>query len=291
MAEARGERAAPFVGTGLEIEEDRHAAARKERAATGFPGPDLRRSDGEYGSGNPVRLRHEAEVHPRIIDGDERLAKRIAESAAENFKIFPETEYPWKHIAESRYGKFIERDDRRKSRAAHAFTARTADIKSEFPRRAHGTFAEDIPGVFTGAEQDVRPRRIHRLPFDFARDPDGVGAEFPLEPREQIRSVSNLGSVRAENVFMRAFRSDVKHILIKAFGMEMTLGNVLFASSFLATDILSEVYGKKEADKAVWLGIAATIAFIITSLLWQLYVPAGNDVSAKNVLAVFSATP
>ena len=31
-------------------------------------------------------------------------------------------------------------------------------------------------------------------------------------------------------------------ILVNAFGMEMTLGNVLFASSFLATDILSEVY-------------------------------------------------
>lgn len=80
-------------------------------------------------------------------------------------------------------------------------------------------------------------------------------------------------------------------ILIKAFGMEMTLGNVLFASSFLATDILSEVYGKKEADKAVWLGIAATVAFIITSLLWQLYIPAENDVSAKNILSVFSVTP
>ena len=35
-------------------------------------------------------------------------------------------------------------------------------------------------------------------------------------------------------------------IVINAFGMEMTLGNVLFASTFLITDIISEIYGKKD---------------------------------------------
>lgn len=34
-------------------------------------------------------------------------------------------------------------------------------------------------------------------------------------------------------------------ILVNAFGMEQTLGNILFASTFLVTDILSEVSGKK----------------------------------------------
>ena len=36
-------------------------------------------------------------------------------------------------------------------------------------------------------------------------------------------------------------------IVVNAFGMEMTLGNILFASTFLVTDILSELYGKKAA--------------------------------------------
>ena len=40
-------------------------------------------------------------------------------------------------------------------------------------------------------------------------------------------------------------------ILVKAFGIEMTLGNILFASTFLVTDIVSELYGKKESFKAV----------------------------------------
>ena len=51
-------------------------------------------------------------------------------------------------------------------------------------------------------------------------------------------------------------------VLVHAFGMEQTLGNTLFASSFLATDILSELHGKKEADKGVYIGILTTVCFI-----------------------------
>ena len=45
-------------------------------------------------------------------------------------------------------------------------------------------------------------------------------------------------------------------IMIKAFGAEQTLGNVLFAVTFLITDILSECEGKKAADKAEALILA-----------------------------------
>ena len=37
-------------------------------------------------------------------------------------------------------------------------------------------------------------------------------------------------------------------ILINAFGIEMTLGNILFASTFLVTDILSELYDQSVLD-------------------------------------------
>ena len=37
-------------------------------------------------------------------------------------------------------------------------------------------------------------------------------------------------------------------IVVNAFGMTMTLGNILFASTFLVTDICSEIYGKKIKD-------------------------------------------
>ncbi len=80
-------------------------------------------------------------------------------------------------------------------------------------------------------------------------------------------------------------------IMVNAFGMEMTLGNILFASTFLVTDILSEIYGKKEAQTAVYMGIAASIAFILLSCSWMLYVPNENDFAMPHIQAVFSNTP
>ena len=38
---------------------------------------------------------------------------------------------------------------------------------------------------------------------------------------------------------------------VDIFGLSTTAGNVLYASTFLVTDILSEKYGRKEASKAV----------------------------------------
>lgn len=80
-------------------------------------------------------------------------------------------------------------------------------------------------------------------------------------------------------------------IVVNAFGMEMTLGNILFASTFLVTDILSELYGKKAAQTAVWLGIATSIAFIAISQSWLLYIPNENDFAMPSIRAVFSNTP
>lgn len=80
-------------------------------------------------------------------------------------------------------------------------------------------------------------------------------------------------------------------ILVRAFGMEQTLGNVLFASSFLATDIMSELYGKKEAGKAVWVGIASTIVFLVISATWQLYIPSENDFASPMIREIFAITP
>jgi uncharacterized integral membrane protein (TIGR00697 family) len=80
-------------------------------------------------------------------------------------------------------------------------------------------------------------------------------------------------------------------ILVRAFGMEQTLGNTLFASSFLATDILSENYGKKTADKAVYIGIATSVVFILLTRLWLQYTPDENDWVFPSIRTVFSNTP
>ena len=80
-------------------------------------------------------------------------------------------------------------------------------------------------------------------------------------------------------------------LLVKAFGLEQTLGNVLFASTFLMTDILSEIDGKKEANKAVSLGIVASVAMVVISQSWFLYSPAEGDWARPHLEAVFSVTP
>ena len=80
-------------------------------------------------------------------------------------------------------------------------------------------------------------------------------------------------------------------IVVDAFGMEMTLGNILFASTFLVTDILSELYGKKAAQKAVDLGIVTSVFFIPISCSWLLYTPNKNDWAMPSIRTIFSNTP
>ena len=80
-------------------------------------------------------------------------------------------------------------------------------------------------------------------------------------------------------------------LLIDAFGMEQTLGNVLFASTYLVTDILSENEGKKYASKAVNLGIFTTVIMLVITQFWFLYSPAESDWAMPAIKQIFSTTP
>lgn len=80
-------------------------------------------------------------------------------------------------------------------------------------------------------------------------------------------------------------------LLINAFGMEQTLGNVLFAVTFLITDILSECEGKKAANTAVYIGIFASLFFLLLSQSWLLYLPSENDTMMGAFAVVFGNTP
>ncbi len=80
-------------------------------------------------------------------------------------------------------------------------------------------------------------------------------------------------------------------IVVNAFGMEQTLGNILFASTFLVTDILSETEGKHAANKAVVIGILTSGIFILISQSWLLYTPNANDWAFPAITSVFRNTP
>ncbi len=51
--------------------------------------------------------------------------------------------------------------------------------------------------------------------------------------------------------------------IITVFGLDSTVANVFYAAIFLATDLLSEHYGKKTAYRSVWLGFYALVPIIV----------------------------
>lgn len=80
-------------------------------------------------------------------------------------------------------------------------------------------------------------------------------------------------------------------MLVEAFGISQTLGNVMFASTFLITDILSENEGEKSAATAVWIGVFTSVVMLIFTQYWLLYIPSSQDWAREHISQIFSTTP
>ena len=76
--------------------------------------------------------------------------------------------------------------------------------------------------------------------------------------------------------------------MIDAFSFTTSLGNVLFASTFLATDIMSEKYSKEDAKKGVYISVFSGITFIIITQLTLLFIPSGEDIVHGAMKTLFS---
>jgi uncharacterized integral membrane protein (TIGR00697 family) len=99
------------------------------------------------------------------------------------------------------------------------------------------------------------------------------------------------GGLLAFNVLATILANIEVLILVRAFGVEMTLGNVLFASTFLITDILSENHSRKDANKAVVISTICSVVFIVISQMWLMYTPSENDWASGSIHTIFSSTP
>ena len=99
------------------------------------------------------------------------------------------------------------------------------------------------------------------------------------------------GGLLAFNVLATLLANIEVLMLVHAFGVEMTLGNVLFASTFLITDILSENHSRKDANRAVIISTACSIIFIALTQMWLLYTPSENDWASGAFHTIFSNTP
>jgi len=79
---------------------------------------------------------------------------------------------------------------------------------------------------------------------------------------------------------------------ITLFGFEATGGNVLYGAIFLSTDILSEYYGKAAARKGVFIGLGATLFYLVMSQMMIAFTPSPNDWGASEGMdAIFSFAP
>jgi uncharacterized integral membrane protein (TIGR00697 family) len=65
------------------------------------------------------------------------------------------------------------------------------------------------------------------------------------------------------------------------FGLETTLGVIFYSSIFFATDVLSENYGKKEANKAVWMGFSVSLIVLFMLTFAVMYLPSDRPASAE----------
>jgi len=75
--------------------------------------------------------------------------------------------------------------------------------------------------------------------------------------------------------------------LVDLFGVPATLGNVLYAGIFFSTDLLSELYGKKEARRGVWLGFVALISATVYMQIALHFAPSAADGAQASLEGVF----
>lgn len=77
---------------------------------------------------------------------------------------------------------------------------------------------------------------------------------------------------------------------VTVFGLAVTGGNVLYATLFLANDILNEHYGKKAARAAVYVGFAASLAVVVVMQFELQYVPNQFDDAQSHLAYFFSGS-
>ncbi len=78
---------------------------------------------------------------------------------------------------------------------------------------------------------------------------------------------------------------------IELFGLTATLGNIVYAGSFLVTDILSENHGKKDARRAVGIGFFSLIVMTLLMNFAILFEPAEGDFAHGSLTTLFSLMP
>lgn len=91
-----------------------------------------------------------------------------------------------------------------------------------------------------------------------------------------------------------AFAPVIANILtakqITVFGLDVAMGTIMFASIFLGADIMNELYGKKEAQKAAWISFGAMILYTAIAQVALLFTPNSFDFIQPHFEQVFATS-
>ncbi|UER67269.1 queuosine precursor transporter [Borrelia sp. BU AG58] len=78
---------------------------------------------------------------------------------------------------------------------------------------------------------------------------------------------------------------------VTLFSLNATLGNIIYASTYIATDILSEFYGRQVSKKAVYIGFISFMAFATITNIQLYFSPNKLDVHFNSLQSIFSSIP
>jgi hypothetical protein len=78
---------------------------------------------------------------------------------------------------------------------------------------------------------------------------------------------------------------------VQLFGLTTTLGNVLYASVFLSTDMLGELYGKAAAKRGVLLGFTVLVLATVYMQIALAFTPTADDFAQPHMEAIFGLLP
>lgn len=78
---------------------------------------------------------------------------------------------------------------------------------------------------------------------------------------------------------------------IEVAGIITTLGNTIYASIYMATDLLNEKHGAREARKAVWFGFFTLIASTVMMQMALVFTPQPGDLAQESLATIFGMLP
>ncbi|MBW7476050.1 queuosine precursor transporter [Paenibacillus oenotherae] len=78
---------------------------------------------------------------------------------------------------------------------------------------------------------------------------------------------------------------------IDMFGFVMTLGNTMYGTIYLASDLLNEKYGEKAAKKAVWFGFFTLLMMMIVMQMAIVFERQADDLGHSSLETIFGLIP